>query len=418
MADAEIIRVPERGDVPIPSSSWERLRSDARFQALVTRGIVDASLGPDGQWRLRGSCYVGRAMCGQVVIEVHEKTPGALAALIGYASREAFRIEPARSAAGDLSYLIALLVHQFLVGVRRYASRGRKFEYSRRSQVASLAGGKLDMTRTIQLRARGLGHMLAFHKSVATHDVEVNRLVLAALQEVGCLATLVELPAGDVADARGLAMLFSDCLGSSLLRAPRGTLVERAHAAASDVSLDEDTRDIVELAAVLMSHEGFGESATSGQTVPRAWFINLEALFQRAILECMSDAAGPMVGVTAGPTPAPQMFVGGVDARGVYPDLVLDSTEGRTVGDVKYKTWDRKAKRADLYQVLLHAVALDADRAFLVYPGSGFDSVYLGRAVTGAETWLFCVDVTHLEADLRSAVHLLELPNSRLQACL
>lgn len=405
----DVVSVPERGEVVIGASLWKQLAGDPSFQGLLDGEILRVSRGAGNHWRLHGSCYVGRALCGDVLVEVSEKTPGAVAALLRHASRGTFRVDPIQAPGGDLTDLMALLVHEFLGAVRHYASRGRAFSYISEAREGPLAGGKINIPRTLQLRARGLGHLLAFQKNTTTHNTGLNRLVLAALREVDGLATITRLDDGDLADARGLALLFSDCLGTDVLTTSRDILTERAWHASSDSALSDEMRELAQLAAIVLSHESFGHATSDAPSVPRAWFINLETLFQTAVAKTMSTEVEPPTTVISLPSPAPFLFSGGEDARTLHPDLVVRRPAYCAVGDVKYKVWKRQAAASDLYQLLVHAAGFGAQDSFLVYPGSAYDCVHLGRAVTGSNVFMFCVDITDLESGVGKVCQSLQL---------
>ena len=202
------VSVSERGQTDVANDAWALLSREESFRRLLEGGILSATLTPGGRTRLQGACYVGWARCGDVAIEIQEKVPGALRALLSHATNSAFRVEHAGSPASDLGALAVLLIQQFLSAVTKYVSESREFVYERRRRVGSLAGGRIDIARSVQLRARGLGHLLAFEKDVVSFNTRLNRVVLAALMEVERLVETIGVPAGDVARSRGLALLF------------------------------------------------------------------------------------------------------------------------------------------------------------------------------------------------------------------
>ena len=399
-----VFTVPERGHVDVPHPIWERLESADEFRRLLDRSVLAATLLPGRGVRLHGSCYVGRAQCGEVVLELREKIAGALVSLLGHATHNAFRMERAEAPASDLGDLAALLVHQFLAAVTAYASRGRNFRYSVERRTGSLVGGKLDITRSIQLRARGLGHLLVFDKNTVSHNTPVNRIVLAALREVERLARLVRITPDDVVRARGLTILFADCRDSEILFGHRTSFVEQAQSLL-DTVLPPPVRDMIALASVILAHESFEHSAQAPASVPRTWFLNLETLFETAVRNVLAHVMHPSHHVTRGGEHGRRVFTRVTGDYAAYPDLVV--SRARTVeaiGDVKYKAWDGSAAAGDVYQLLVHAAAFECRHAFLVFPSDRFEVRRLGRAATDCDVIFFAVDVRNLSRDVDSLV--------------
>ena len=131
--------------------------------------------------------------------------------------------------------------------------------------------------------------------------------------------------------------------------------------------------------------------------MPRACFVDLESLFERAVRRMLGRVL-PDDEVDRGEPFDRWMFTGGLDASRTHPDLVVHR-DGvpRMAGDVKYKNLRvglgersddeesdadvrrRKEGRQDLYQVLVHAASLGVDRAFLIYVSDDkYESRYLG----------------------------------------
>ena len=399
-----VFAVPERGHVDVPLPVWERLESSDEFRRLLTRGVLAATLLPRRGVRLHGSCYVGRAQCGEVVLELREKIAGALVSLLGHATHDAFKMERAEAPASDLGDLTALLVCQFLAAVTSYASRGRNFRYSVERRTGSLVGGRLDITRSVQLRARGLGHLLVFDKNTVSHNTPVNRIVLAALREVEHLARLVRITPDDVVRARGLTILFADCRDAEILFGRRTSFMDQAQSLLHTV-LPAPVRDMIALASVILAHESFEHSAQAVASVPRTWFLNLEALFETAVRNVLAHVMHPSHRVTLGSEHGRRVFARVTGNYAAYPDLVVSRARAvEAIGDVKYKIWDGSAAAGDVYQLLIHAAAFKCRHAFLVFPSDRFEVRRLGKATTDCDVMFFAVDVRNLSGDVDSLV--------------
>lgn len=391
------ITVPERGNVTITTAQWGALADDPVFWRIVEGGIVSVGHTSRDTVILRGSCYVGRAATAAGPLQVVEKVDGALASLLAFATHDAFRVDPITAPATELGDLAALLVRQFHQAIYGYISRGRDRRFVQRPYSGSLVGGRIDITRTLMLRARGLGHLVAFDKNELTRRTQKNRILLAALREVERLADVVPLTDEDLAAGRSLAQFFHDCRDAEVLFGRRESLAAQAHRLADD-PLERDA-DLVALAAIILSHESFENVEPADPMAPRAWFLNLETLFEQAVRRCFREMCDC------------QVVKGGALGSGVFPnspaiepadpDIVIYDNNGTSVGDVKYKDWDRYAgARDDLYQLLVHAAAFDGTTSFLVYPSDHFEEVELGEAVTGSQARLFAVDVRNVRDDV------------------
>lgn len=349
------------------------------------------------------------------MLDLREKISGALESLLGHATHDAFRVQRTPAPASELGDLVALLVEQFVSAVTAYASLGRSFRYLVKHQTGSLVGGRLDITRSVQLRARGLGHLLVFDKNTVSYNTPVNRIVLAALREVEQLSQLVQIRPEDLARARGLAMLFADCRDAEILFGPRTSFVQQAQALL-DATLPPHVRDMVALAGVILAHESFEHSAEATASVPRTWFLNLETLFETAVRSVLAEALSASHRVSRGGEQGKRVFEGVIDEFTAHPDLVVNDERGVVaVGDVKYKTWDGSATAGDLYQLLVHAAAFACEHAFLVFPSDRFAVRCLGPSATGCDVRFFAVDVRDLRGDLEALGAHLGFPHSSLQ---
>ena len=352
---------------------------------------------PNGLGRIQGSCYVGRAICGDVVIEIQEKVPGALESLLSYAAGAAFRIERAASPASDIGHLSVLLIQQFLGGVHDYVSRAREFVYERQREVGCLVAGQIDMAKSVQLRARGLGHLLAFRRNAISFSTPLNRVILAALLEIERIAQVIDVGSRVLERTRGLSLIFADCRDVRLLFGERSAIAREATTLA-DSSLPSEQKDLAALASVVLGHEGFQWDTRADSQVPRSWFLNLESLFERAVRCELREFVGASSGsVYSGAVRSQPVFVERPCAKRARPDLVVAHQDGRViVGDVKYKNWSRGVAASDLYQLLVHTAAFSGDRSFLAFPNDEYHAIRLGRAVTGTDTWLFALDLVNL----------------------
>jgi 5-methylcytosine-specific restriction endonuclease McrBC regulatory subunit McrC len=399
-----LVRLQERGSLDLDRVAWMSVSQHAAFWLLVEKGILSVSSLPGNRARLIGSCYVGRSSFGGVDVEIVEKAKNSLSALINFASRDAFRIEKLGAPASELGPLISLLIEQFLKCLRTYVSNGREARYATTQSVGSLVGGRLDITRSLQLRARGLSHLIAFEKNTLQRNTLKNKILLFVLREIERLSKVVNLPAEQIVATRSMARLFDDCRDAEVLFARRESFIRYAEEVMKHSSSATE-KDLLALAQVILAHESFEHGATTLGSSPRAWFLNLENLFERAVREVSRDAAEP-AGLDVNDSARSQKLIFKTE-HGKYtanPDLVISNAAAvLAIGDVKYKSWSGSASADDIYQLLVHAATFRSSVGFLVFPGENLEIHDLGFSSTGCRTWLLVVDARLLDKHLKQS---------------
>lgn len=408
MSEPAAIVVPERGQTMVSAVEWRRIDASAAFWFLVNAGILEARRLPDGCAALMGTRYVGiAALDAHTTIQVQEKIPGALAALVSFASGRNFRVERIPAPAADLFRLAALLVHEFVKAARAYVSIGREFRYGFTVERSAFVRGRLRMIKTIQLRARGLGHLVAFERPTRDFRTPFNLVVFAAVKEIEKLSRLVAIDDDDVAASRALALLFADCHTPEVLVERRTNWASRAAALATS-NVNPRQVDLLLLASVLLARQGFDLEGHRPGTVPRSWFLNLETLFENAVRRVLADLLRPLTVVHGR---ARSIFVFADRQRlKAEPDIVIERMgDPIVVGDVKYKELSGSPEPSDIYQLFAHAQAYGASAAFLVYPGDRFEVTKLGTIVGDVGVTVVKVDVRELPRDLSKAASALGL---------
>lgn len=403
----ECIAVPERGTAPITAAQWSALQKSDVFWALCENKIVSATPLRGGGARLEGFCYVGRALCGEVLLECREKVAGTLFALLT-AGMDRLVVLPSPAPPTDFGPTITLIVREFVSHVRAYVGNGREWRYDRTRAVSSLIGGRMYVPTTIRLRARGMRHRVAFDRPTISHAVDLNRIVYAALREVEVLARVADLNSSDIATARAMSMFFEDCRDPETLSGVTTSLAAKAASLLEDpMGLRHET--MLRLAAILLANSSLEVTAPLAGKVPLTWFLNLESLFEVAIRRRFDAVTASTVSVRKGGTAKRAVFPA-TGALTANPDLHFAFNNGVMVGDVKYKNWTRTADESDIYQLLTHAATFKASAAFLVYPSDRFEEIYLTRAMTGTTVWLFAVDVRDIDAGLSSICNQFGIP--------
>lgn len=403
------VTVTERGETELDPAAWELLQHDESFWALVDRKLLTIRYSGRGDPKLGAHGFVGRALIGDVSISVVEKIPGALQALLGFATGSDFRIERQETTASELGPLVVLIVSQFVDLVRSYASRGREWRYERESRVGSLVGGRINISRTVSLHARGLRHVVAFDKNTVTYRTDLNRVIAAALAQVERIAKVIPIPDETLFAVRSLSTLFGDCMDATLILTDRLRLARMSDELRDNLG-DDKHADLLALASLLLMHESFDRPSTQRRRLPRSWFLNLETLFESAVRRALRQRLKPNFSVTDGRRGAKPIFSTHEDEFTANPDIVIAGKSRAMVGDVKYKTWNGSASASDLNQLLVHAEAFGAREAFLVFPSAAFEARDLGVAATGCRTWLFSLDVRSIDAGLDQLSASLNLP--------
>ena len=395
--EVTVLRTRERGHADVAPAIWRDLAGSPEFWTLVESGVVTVSQPARSRMRVSGTRFVGVARLGEVQLEIHEKVPGALRALIGFATSSTFRVERAAAPESEFGDLTALLVHHFLVGLRSYVSRGREFRFGTERAASPFVRGRLDVVQTLRLRSKGLGHLVAFDRNVQDFRTPLNLVLFAALRQVEILARLIPIPEEDLAKARSMALFFSDCRTAAVVLERRTRWAERAEALLRD-SRDPKVKDLVSLAAVLLARQGFEDEERGDGLVPRSWFLNLEDLFESAVRRLFQDLAPPGTSISNGKTAPIPIFPMSANSYRAQPDVVVRLPDATTlIGDVKHKEWTGAAAASDLYQLLVHAETYGATSCFLVYPGDALVLLPLGRTSGGVDVLLACLDVRSLD---------------------
>jgi len=413
-----VIEVVERRRRALTAEQWQALNDSDGFWVLADSGYVSTRRAGLGRHEIVGHRHVGRALVDGVQVRVVEKAPGTVRALVHAATGAELRVEGTESPATDFDVISRLLLREFINAAGSYIGGRRQPRYEYRAASSPRLGGRLDMARTIRLHASGRPELFAYEEGRVIRDEPLDRLVLAGLSEVERAAPLLGLTADLVYDARWLAAALDEVRDPAYLATPRGaflTMADDVQAAATP----EDA-DLARLAAVALLHQGFEpEGAKGAEAVPRAWFIDLEALFEQAVRQTLGDILTDDH-VDRGEPFNRWMFTGGADTSRTHPDFVVHRRgRPRASGDVKYKSLRvalgeqadeedadaqarrRKEGRPDLYQVLVHAASLNVARAFIVYVSDDtFECRYLGRSATGCQTWTAQVRPARLREDL------------------
>lgn len=397
------ISVPERGSSLVNRDQWVAISSSDDFWRLVEHDIIKPEAAGSGRFRLRGSCHVGRAEIAGTIIEVTEKFPGAFRTLATAGAHKAPKLLKVASPVAPSEGSTAVLVTLFLDAARTYLSGWKRVAYTSVNDAGALIGGRLDIARTAHFRAKGLRHRAAFKRTVLTTNLPINQLIFAALREIERLSKLTLISHKAVATARALRLGLDECLPAVL--SMNAADIERLIAETDAVNERPEVEEAVSLAAAVLDAAGFGGGLSYSRTISRSWFINLENFFEDALRRIVKAAIAGSGEVT-GPTKRPRLFTGGVATYRANPDIVIRMNDGtRAIADAKYKDYEKWPSAADVHELISHAAAYEASKAFLLFPAiGGFRAQYFGKSNIGCEVWGIALDFDDLEGSVFRAL--------------
>ena len=397
------ITVKERNHTELSSEIWKEVREEEAFYNLVSEGIIQARSISDGKGLLSSSCHVGHAVLGQYCIKVEEKVPGALDALSSKIPENNKKTHFSSSA--EVSEInTESYIREFLQLVKVYISQGREFFYSKSSRTGSLAGGKINTTKTIQLRARGMGHILAFEQQEISYSTEFNYLIYRTLLEAKKLCQSLNLPSEIIFLIRRQIMSFSDNHNETLLNRKISFYIDTA----SRLLLKRKSKTkhrILELSKLLLSGLSTSKTPTNNTIAQGAWFYNLETLFEEATRNCLF-IEGNLKAIKGSDK---EDFLLKNDQASLYrlnPDYVIIDSNSSViaVGDAKYKNLKPTPSNSDVYQLLIHSQCFESKIAFLIYPGDNLSIKKLGKTKNGIITLMITVRVQNLLDDCQAAL--------------
>ncbi|WP_437983348.1 5-methylcytosine restriction system specificity protein McrC [Sorangium sp. So ce117] len=345
------------------------------FSGLSDRELAHLECRLRGRLERRRGGYAVVRRVGHVVLPGgrllrirSSKAPAhALLAWLGYVdptlqSFSANGIAPHLADTGDLASLLARLYVGALL--QACARCGLHRDYRRASVRGASVRGRIEFSRLI-----ADGHNLAKLPCATwtrAADTPLNRFLAAALRRVvadPCMRTAAE---DGVAAAARLFQGIPAEVTEALLR-------PRVHLQRSQEAFQEAS----ELARCILQHGGLGD----GFGLPGlAFVIDLERLFERAVLRAFSDAPHAcepkrVVQYTARTRSE-------AERRSMQLDLLCHSPDGQIVVDAKFK---HEVRADDVQQMVTYCFLTGARRAALILPGNDMSGeIYELRSPSGA----------------------------------
>lgn len=402
------IVVPERGFTLLADGEWNLLSQNPAFWELCRSKVISVDLTKQGRYKLAGSCYTGEVKLGSVRLVLAEKFPGATGALLDALSPGKRKIVEVPGPGDHDNDPLRSLVSRFIPIVRTYLSGFRKIRYTDEVLTGTVAGGRLDVRGTIKLRISGKGHKLAFRRSQITSDLPYNVCIYAALKQVERLAALAAIPSSQIAMARALRAPLADCEPSVL----RLTLVQLQKLAREQAKENAGSRSElavpIALASSLLDATPDEITESDQANVSKAWFVNLENLFEVSLRNCIKRQLRKTFRVTS-PQKRPDLFKPDLGRYRANPDVVIQNEDGFCVmiADAKYKDIGGWPDASDVHELLAHAAGYRSPRAVIFYPSDAeFRVTTFGTSVTDCQVLAVGLRFNQFEHDVMQGLML------------
>jgi hypothetical protein len=408
----------ERSSASLTAEEYRHLESQEDFWRLVEAGVVALERSASRRFGLKASAFVGRALVGDRLLSIEEKIPGALATLVSAAAEIDARIVSPPAFADRSGHVVRQIAERFLGGVSDYVTAGRQKRYRRESFEAGLPRGKVELGRTMRLRANGRNDLLAFSADVLTADHAVNRLLGLGLNAADVLSASWTDAEEFRFRTRTLAVLFEDVAWPQIAPWSHDRLDESFRAVVGQPETSAALSNTLSLARLLVLH--FGVGPRLDQHAPVSWFVNLETLFEDAVRAELSRAVRAPVKVSDWKAYRRHVLTEpSGEAFRAEPDVVISTPSGpAAVLDAKYKDLEDGAKPSpqDVYQLLAHAQAFAVPVSVLLYPGSDFVLWPVGDTAEGHRLFAAKLSLTDLSSSTRALVAHLGFAGTDLEA--
>jgi len=335
----------------------------AALKRLVPDLVISPSGAAPGRYDVTPGSYVGVIRTSDLSIEIRPKLAiDRVLFMLSYALRPEhwppidFDFAPA-------SGLLEAIIPGFLSQVRRAFSHGILQGY--RAEDAALLTVRGRIRFDDQIRDRyGICPPIEVRFDDFTEDIEVNRIIKAALSRLAQLARLTDVTRRS-------------------LRAYRGSLERVALVEYSPALLPEITYDrlnqhylpAVELGKLILRSTSF--DLESGGLRATSMLFDMNRVFEDFVVIALREALG--LGKQSFPQGARgrQFHLDRGQRIRLEPDISWwEGDRCQFVGDVKYKRVNAPGvKHPDLYQMLAYTVAADLPAGLLIYAGGEGESV-------------------------------------------
>jgi len=405
------VTLVERQTTLINEAKARSLLADPSFRLLLDAGIVELTRSK-GSFVLVTGHFVGKARLadGSEFI-VAEKASGALAGMLPWASPNDVRDILLETDASSDGILLSLLIERFLASVAVYIGRIRKAYHVKRVELLS-PRGRIDIRATARLRARAMRTRVSCAQAALTTNIPSNALIALALLSLEAWSSLPGIDPTSIERARALLAFFSDCDFYKLRQLSwriRALLFEKELSSpfrSNELAMALSYGRPIALHAVM----SLGQEYVSN--VPASLFVNLESLYEDAVLNCLKSAHGQKQVLRPTEIQRRSVLVETCEQYKASPDAIINLDAANTIIlDCKYKVHEGWPAHSDMYQLMAHAQAYNAKRAMLVYPGNVFSIRRIGS--TRGEVIIDCATVrcANLREDVAALLeHYVMLP--------
>lgn len=324
--------------------------------------------------------YVGQLYVHPgLTIDVEEMVPGTVAACLEL-SHSGRRQDAQPGSANPLVDPTLIVAQRFVDRCSLFLERGPLKEYLSHTEAVQRPRGKINIGATVGGPwARGRDSIIVCEWRRLTDDTPLNRILLAAAVRA---ERIINRHLGVSRSARSLLLILSGA-----------ELVPNLDCDIPSLAFNESSTEVLSLARTLI--DGVPWTTAGRPSGPFSCWINVERIFEEAVFAvCRRTCSGRAVYKGAGSgtqlfhalpgEPAPQL-------KSAEPDVVVDGLGRRLVLDAKYR---RGLDDSQLYQLIAHSGAFEADAAALIGPAlDGSPSIRrLGRIASGCTVDVISVD--------------------------
>jgi hypothetical protein len=407
------IDVRERSTRLVTRAQFASMEQSNAFWRLVDAGVVALVRSRETPFGLRANALVGDALIlPDTRLRVSEKIDGALKSLLLWSLPEDLRSAAVDSPIATSGTILSIFAGRFLAMLGAYLQKGRQRQYIRIAEVSGIPRGRLNIAGTLRLRSRGDRAKVAQHRFLLRGNVLANQLLAAAVYEADALLRNDPLNSEVLTAARMYAPILADADALRILRAARRMLAELFDRALVENRGFPELRNALMSARPLVLHSGIW-AATVEASVPEAYFLNLESLFEDSVRNIVQGLVATQYRVVKGASLRPALFPSLPENYIADPDIVFVSGNMKSVvADCKYKELGTTPSHSDVYQLLSHCSCLASASGILIYPGETSSCIKLGATIGGVDVWCITARPTHLPEDLQKSLTAVGLINA------
>jgi hypothetical protein len=388
------IRGIENRTAPLSEDEFRFLARSPQFRLLADAGYAAVTLGRKPARGLRGGAFVGQAVLENGVrLVIEPKIPGALDSLLEWTLpkdlRETTLLAPIETV--DQSKLLVHFSRRFADRLGDYVQHGRIKEYKHRLLATSTPRGRLAVSETIRIRARGRVGQVVVARPELTGDLLAHRVLVRAIDIANRILGGDASSRSWMVRLRMYSELFNRTDAAQLDHLDAVQLVVLLDQVLRERGLPPSLREALGYGRALILGLGHWPDQTWAAGPAGAVFVNLATLWQDALIGAMRRVVARAIQVDPGGQLHRKFIDRAAGAIEANPDFVLhDAGQVYVVGDCKYKELESRGKPPrpepgvdDVYQLYSHCAAFGTSSGLLLYPGERPARHVLGTAPGG-----------------------------------